>query len=69
MPRLEHNGCARQSALRCFLHVIEQLSRLGGWNGPRTSLCIVYASNVVHAACDEEDAVGRPGQVVYFRAY
>lgn len=34
-----------------------------------TCLGVVYAGNVVHAACDEELAVGRPGQVVDFRAH
>ena len=30
----------------------------------RTCLSVVYPRNVVHAACDEEDAVWRPGQIV-----
>jgi hypothetical protein len=34
-----------------------------------TCLCVVYASNVVHAAGDEEDAVWRPGKVVDLGAY
>jgi hypothetical protein len=29
-----------------------------------TCLGVIYAGNVVHAACDEEDAVWGPGQVV-----
>ncbi len=35
----------------------------------RTCLGIVDARNVVHAAGDEEDAVGRPGEVVDLRAH
>jgi len=34
-----------------------------------TCLGVVYASNIVHAACDEEDAVWRPCKVIDLRAY
>jgi hypothetical protein len=34
-----------------------------------TCLSVVYASNIVHAACDEEDTVWGPGKIVDFRAY
>jgi len=63
------NGYARQSAVRCFLDVIEQLSGRWYWGRCRTSLSVVYAGNVVHTARDEEDAVWRPGQVVDLGTY
>jgi hypothetical protein len=34
-----------------------------------SGLSVVDAGNVIHAACDEEDAVGRPGEVVDLRPY
>jgi hypothetical protein len=69
MPRLGRSGCARQSGVRCFLEIIEQL--LGRWcqGRCRTSLSVVYAGNVVHTSCNEEDAVWRPGKVVDLGAY
>lgn len=67
--RPERSGCARQSAARCFLEGVEQLQ--GQWHQGRrrTSLSIVDAGNVVHAARDEEDAVWRPCEVVDLGAY
>lgn len=42
---------------------------MGASSDGRTSLSVVNASNVVHAAGDEEDAVRRPGKVVDLRSY
>lgn len=39
------------------------------WVGRRTSLGVEDTSNVVHTACDEEDTIGRPSQVVNLRAH
>jgi hypothetical protein len=69
MPRLERSGCARRSGVQCFLEIIEQLSDRWYQGRCRTSLSVVYAGNVVHTSCDEEDAVWRPGKVVNLRAY
>lgn len=33
----------------------------------RTGLGIVYASDVVHTACNEENTIRRPGEVIDFR--
>lgn len=34
-----------------------------------TCLSVVYAGDVVHATCDEEDPIWRPGQVVDLRSH
>jgi len=49
--------------------MIEQLSGTWWLGTGRTSVSVVDAGNVVHAACDEEDAVRGPGQVVDLGAY
>ena len=68
MRRPGHSDYVRQSAVLCFLGIDEQFS--GFWWGEiRTSLGVVYTGNIVHATCDEENTVGRPGKIVDFRSY
>lgn len=48
------------------MHVVVVLGNLP-YNAPR--LRVVNAGDIVHAACDEEDAVGRPCEIIDLRAY
>src|SRR5262245_63555656 len=51
-----------------FLLLVRKEGYMLHW-ARRACLSVVYAGDIVHAACDEEDAIGRPGQVVYLRAH
>jgi hypothetical protein len=50
-------------------HALNVVVVLGDLAYNASSLSVVYAGNVVHTSCDEEDAVWRPGKVVNLRAY